>query len=260
MITRACVIGYCWRRRRALCSLSIEKFPFALEGGTITYISQKKELKMTKNKICYELKIQVLEDAKELVAQILTELEIGDFVYGEIDCDIEAEYDPAKVSQDLYAQLNQNPPIIIYNEDNAYLESVQKALETLFPKVNISVNNNTFTLQEIADQNWRESWKQSFKPVLVKDVFAIIPPWENPLEFSQKFKIIINPGMAFGTGQHETTRLCLEMMINYPVAERFFDVGTGSGILAIAAKLTGAKFVFGNDIDPECMAVALENA
>ncbi len=66
--------------------------------------------------------------------------------------------------------------------------------------------------------------------------------------------------MAFGTGQHETTRLCLEMMTKYPTPTRFFDVGTGSGILAIAAKLLGANFVCANDIDAECMAVAADNA
>lgn len=215
---------------------------------------------MTKNKICYELKIHVLEEQKALVAQILTELEIGDFVYGEIDCDIEAEYDPNTANQDLYEKVKQNPPVIVYSEDKEYLESIKQALTMLFPKVNIPIVNDTFLLQEIADQNWRESWKQSFKPVLVKETFAILPPWEDSTQFTQKFKITINPGMAFGTGQHETTRLCLETMLNYKVPQRFLDVGTGSGILAIAAKLLGAQFVFGNDIDPECMAIAYENA
>jgi ribosomal protein L11 methyltransferase len=214
---------------------------------------------MQKNVICYELKIYVAQDQSELVAQILTELEIGDFIYGEIDCDIEAEYDPSKVTVDLYEKLNENPPIVLYNEDKEFLQSVQSALLSLFPKVNIPILPNTFLIQEIQDQNWRESWKKSFKPVLVKDFFAIIPPWEKPENFSQKHKIIINPGMAFGTGQHETTRLCLELMLKVPVAKRVFDVGTGSGILAIAAKKLGSQFVLGNDIDPECMAVANEN-
>ncbi len=214
----------------------------------------------TQQQICYELKIQISEEHKNIVSQILEELEVGDFVYGQIDCDLEAEYDPSKVSQDLYEKMDKNPPLVIYNEDKEYLASIQNALESLFPKVNILLQQNTFVLQEIVDQNWRESWKLSFKPVLVKDMFAILPPWESPESFSQKFKIIINPGMAFGTGQHETTRLCLEMMLHYPTPQRFFDVGTGSGILAIAAHLSGAQYVLGNDIDPECMLVANENS
>jgi ribosomal protein L11 methyltransferase len=211
-------------------------------------------------KICYELRIQVLEEQKDAVSQLLSELEVGDFVYGQIDCDLEAEYDPNEVFKDLYEKFNQNPPLIVYHEDKEYLASVQKALETLLPKINIPLKSNMFFLEEIADQNWRESWKQSFKPIFVNDIFAILPPWEDLTQFSQKFKIVIDPGMAFGTGQHETTRLCLEMMSNYSVPQRFLDVGTGSGILAIAAKQLGTQFVLGNDIDPECMAVARENA
>lgn len=200
------------------------------------------------------------EELKDIVAQILTELEVDSFVMGQLDCDIEAEYDPSKVSQDLYEKHNKNPPIIIYSEDKDYLTSVQQALESLFPKVNIPIESKTFFIEEIPDQNWRESWKQSFKPVLVQNLFAILPPWENINNFSQKHKIIINPGMAFGTGQHETTRLCLEIMSTYPVSARFLDVGTGSGILALAAKMLGAQFVLGNDIDPDCMPIAQENA
>jgi ribosomal protein L11 methyltransferase len=214
---------------------------------------------MPKNKICYELCIETAKEQKELVAHLLTQLEIGDFIYGSIDCDLEAEYDPSTATKDLYEMLNVNTPILIYNEDLIFLKSIQSALEMLFPKVGLPVTPSPFKIQEIADQNWRESWKKSFRPVLVQDQFAIIPPWEKPENFSQKHKIIIDPGMAFGTGQHETTRICLEMMLTYPAPKRFFDVGTGSGILAIAAKMFGAEFVFGNDIDPECMAVANEN-
>ncbi len=213
-----------------------------------------------KNKICFELKISLSEENKEKAAHILDALDVGDYVYGEIDCDLEAEYDPSQANTDLYEKLHANSPLTLYSEDKEYLFSIQQALQLLFPKAGISIEPHTFVLQEIADQNWRESWKQSFKPVLVKEAFAILPPWENSENFSQKFKIVIDPGMAFGTGQHETTRLCLEMMLDYPPPARFLDVGTGSGILCIAAQLWGAQFILGNDIDPECMAVAKENA
>jgi ribosomal protein L11 methyltransferase len=214
----------------------------------------------TKNKLCYELKINLTEDHKEIVASVLTELEVGDFVYGEIDCDLEAEYNPALAGQDLYEKQNPTTPLILYNEDKEYLASIEEALKSLFPKLNIPLEKETFLLQEIKNQNWRESWKESFKPVLIQNVFALLPPWENENHFSQKYKIIIDPGMAFGTGQHETTRLCLELMAQKNTPKRFFDVGTGSGILCLAAKMMGAHFVLGNDIDPQCKHVAEENA
>ena len=74
----------------------------------------------TKNKLCYELKINLSEDHKEIVASVLTELDVGDFVYGEIDCDLEAEYNPALAGQDLYEKQNPSTPLIIYNEDKEY--------------------------------------------------------------------------------------------------------------------------------------------
>jgi ribosomal protein L11 methyltransferase len=210
--------------------------------------------------LCYELQIHVTEEQKDLVAALLADLEVDNFVYGDVDCDIEAEYDPSSAHQDLYQKLNANTPMVVYSEDKRFLTSLFNSLVTLFPKMEIPVLEKTFILQEIKNQNWRESWKESFQPVFVENTFVLLPPWEDPSQFSQKHKIVIDPGMAFGTGQHETTRLCLDRMAHFSVPKRFFDVGTGSGILAIGAKMLGAEFVLGNDIDPECEQIANENA
>ncbi len=216
---------------------------------------------MVENEITYyELGIFITEDKKDLLAAILGELGIHDFVLGSIECDVEAEYNPLDPKHDYYSELVQETPVIIYSEDKEYLESVQKSLEHVFAAIAFPFNENTFFIKPIADQDWKESWKASFKPILIGEKIAILPPWENIENFNQVHKIVINPGMAFGTGQHETTRLCLEVMLKYEIPERVLDVGTGSGILAITATKLGAKYVIANDLDPDCMKIATENA
>lgn len=211
-------------------------------------------------KTYYELGIIITEDKKDLLAAILGELGIHDFVLGSIECDVEAEYNPLDPKHDYYTELVQETPVIIYSDDKEYLESVQKTLEYVFKTMAFPFTEETFFLRPIADQDWKESWKASFRPIFIEDKIAILPPWENQENFRQAHKIVINPGMAFGTGQHETTRLCLEAMLQYKMPERLLDVGTGSGILAIAATKLGAKYVLANDLDSDCMRIATENA
>jgi ribosomal protein L11 methyltransferase len=130
----------------------------------------------------------------------------------------------------------------------------------LFPKVALPVDEKTFMIQKIADQNWRDSWKASFQPIFVRNALVVLPPWEEPEKYPYPHKVFIDPGMAFGTGQHETTRLCLQYLVDYPMPHKVLDVGTGSGILAIVAALRGAQHVFALDLDETCIPVAKENA
>ncbi len=210
--------------------------------------------------ICYELLIDVSETEKSTIGELLQALGVENFIFGQFDCDIDAEFDPNQSLDELYENNKVHSPLAIYSEDKEYLESIVRALESLLPKVNILQKIETFTIRQFSDQNWRESWRKSFQPVLVGDVFAILPPWETKENFPQKFKIVIDPGMAFGTGQHETTRLCLESMLEFNGVSRFLDVGSGSGILSFGAKYLGASFVVGNDIDSESIRISEENA
>lgn len=108
----------------------------------------------------------------------------------------------------------------------------------------------TFSYTLLPDQDWNETWKKSFVPLDVGKRFTILPPWER--QNQGRINLIIDPGMAFGTGHHETTRSCLVLLEQYDgrtVKERFLDVGTGSGILAIAAAKIGYKHVTGVDTD-----------
>ena len=116
--------------------------------------------------------------------------------------------------------------------------------------------------RQIADQNWMEAWKQHYKPILIGERLLILPAWMDSPE-PERIAIKIEPGMAFGTGTHPTTQLCLELMELAFAERRTFtvvDVGCGSGILSIAALKLGATRVLGVDIDAESVKNSRENA
>lgn len=117
-----------------------------------------------------------------------------------------------------------------------------------------------FTLEEVAEQNWVQLTQSQFEPIRVSDRLWIVPSWhEAPTP--DAINLILDPGMAFGTGSHPTTRLCLEWLERYVTADcSLLDYGCGSGILAIAAARLGAGQVSGVDIDPQAVEAAKANA
>jgi len=118
------------------------------------------------------------------------------------------------------------------------------------------------SFREVAEDDWAEGWKQHFKPFRVGRLL-VRPTWEDAAPDAGETLLQIDPGMAFGTGSHATTRLCLEALTNAfggTPPRQVLDVGTGSGILAIAAALLGAGRVVGCDIDEDSCRVAGENA
>jgi len=121
---------------------------------------------------------------------------------------------------------------------------------------------------EVADEDWSETWKIHFKPMRVGGRFLITPTWEEVSPGPRDLVIRIDPGRAFGTGHHETTRLCLEWLERWSeqqgagpkvLARSLLDVGTGSGILSIGAALLGFDNIIGVDNDPEAVEVAGPN-
>ncbi|HKB69163.1 MAG TPA: 50S ribosomal protein L11 methyltransferase [Pyrinomonadaceae bacterium] len=117
------------------------------------------------------------------------------------------------------------------------------------------------TVRDVADQDWLGEWKKSWQPVEVGKRFIIAPPWAEISDDHNRIVIRIEPGMAFGTGTHETTRLCLVAIEKYFAGGSFLDVGTGTGILAIAAaKMFPNAHVEAYDIDADAIAIASENA
>lgn len=210
--------------------------------------------------LCYELRIDVDNERKPALVDLLIALGETTFVEGAVDCDTEVDYDPAGQPSDQYEAFAAGSPVVFYDENLARLEALRASIQARMGDFDLSFGESAFHIGLLADQNWRESWKASFRPIDIRGVFAILPPWENRAAFPQPHKIVIDPGMAFGTGQHDTTRVCLDMMLDLPSPTRVLDVGTGSGILAIAAALLGARDVVGNDIDAESVRTAIVNA
>ena len=117
----------------------------------------------------------------------------------------------------------------------------------------------TLNTEGVEQEDWQNAWKQYYHAMDIGQRLAIVPGWE---EYdTDRTVITMDPGMAFGTGTHETTSLCLETLDELVQGgERMLDIGTGSGILAIAALKLGAKEAEGVDIDPMCVRTAGENA
>ena len=113
---------------------------------------------------------------------------------------------------------------------------------------------------KMADSDWENNWKQFYKPMEIGERLLVIPEWEQAKP-TERVKLILNPGLTFGTGSHATTRLCLQALEKHiRGGEKVLDLGCGSGILSIAALLLGAEDAFACDIDDKCVGVAYENA
>lgn len=116
------------------------------------------------------------------------------------------------------------------------------------------------TLNGLDEEDWANEWKKYYHPIHIGKNIVVRPPWEKYESKPEETVIIMDPGMAFGTGTHETTRLRLTALEKYiNKGEKVLDVGTGSGILAIAASLMGAESVYSYDIDPVAVRVAKDN-
>jgi ribosomal protein L11 methyltransferase len=130
-------------------------------------------------------------------------------------------------------------------------------LEERFSALKLSA---ALSFEGMCEDDWAESWKQYYKPIPLGKV-TIVPAWEKYDAKPGEVIIKMDPGMAFGTGTHETTRLVMKIMQDEIVGgEKFLDVGTGSGILSICASKLGAKTCNAYDIDPVAVKVAEENA
>ncbi len=116
------------------------------------------------------------------------------------------------------------------------------------------------SLREIIEENWNEKWERTIQPVEIGERMVVVPTWSQYKNIHDRIILHIDPKMSFGTGHHETTRLTLKLLERYITrGHHMLDVGTGSGILAIAAVKLGASRATGVDIDPWSIANAKEN-
>ncbi len=224
-----------------------------------------------------ETKIYTSKSGIEHVLNTLSEIGIDDAVI-EDPTDVEElmekkhSYDWDYVDPSVMEQSKEEPTIIIYMDDSEEgkekLNLVKDAIQRL--KEGMSKGQfgaeNSFGRMEVEDkvvrdEDWKDNWKEFFKPSKITDRIVVKPTWETYEKQSEDELIIeIDPGMAFGTGTHETTTLCIKLLEKYAEKDdAILDVGCGSGILSIAAALLGMKNIFGVDIDPVAVDVSKEN-
>lgn len=137
--------------------------------------------------------------------------------------------------------------------------NTKDALKLLSEQADAGLGSLNMSVQNVKDEDWAENWKKYYKPMRVGKNLVIRPVWEEYQEEGSDLVITMDPGMAFGTGTHETTRLCMEMIESHFKGGEALDIGTGSGILAIALSLLGAEKVTAVDIDPVAVKAAGEN-
>lgn len=165
-------------------------------------------------------------------------------------------------------KMSEDPKITLYSEEYSDVEKTMRALHELSIEVRDGIYGEGVDFGQLRpiinirdDSEWKDKWKDYFKTFRVSKHIIVKPTWEKNLEVKPDDIVIeIDPGMAFGTGTHETTSMCIELLDKYMEKEDFvLDAGCGSGILSIAAAKLGAKKVLGIDIDETAVEVADEN-
>jgi len=213
-----------------------------------------------------EVTVATASESVEAVANILMEqgasgvaiedvLDVENFksdAYGEI------------LDKETYTTLSEGAQVTAYFPETIFLPEVlpiiKGAIDRL-PEYGLAVGKNEISTNEVVEEAWATAWKKYYHPVRISRYLTIVPSWEKYQAKQADEKIItLDPGMAFGTGTHPTTRLTLQALEVYVRGgETVLDVGTGSGVLSIASKHLGAQTVYAYDLDEVAVRSAEEN-
>lgn len=148
-----------------------------------------------------------------------------------------------------------------YFDGGTDVAKITDAIEAEFARVGRSSDLSSVSFSSVPDQDWMQKWKEGFEPIEIGSRLIVAPSWKLPSAGGGRIVVQIDPGMAFGTGTHETTRMCLEAIETHWHGGSLLDVGTGTGILAIAAALLEpSSRITAIDVDPQAVEVARENA
>lgn len=212
-----------------------------------------------------KISFETTTEAVDLVSAMLDELGIEGI---EIEDNIQlSEEDKKKMFIDFLPELPEDEgkaTVSFYLEEGEDVNEKLSAVKDGLFEIDefIYTGEKEFILSETEDTDWINNWKAFFKPFRVDDDIIIKPTWETLKEVKEGDMVIeIDPGTAFGTGSHETTKLCILNLKKYQNAgDKVLDLGCGSGILSIAAKKLGAAYVAGTDIDVNAVKASGENA
>ena len=213
-----------------------------------------------------EISIHTTNEAIEPISNILHEAGASGVV-------IEDPFDLTKEREDQFGEIYQLNPddypeegVIVkaYLPVNSFLgetvEAIKESINNLILH-DIDLGLNKVTISEVNEEEWATAWKKYYNPVKISERFTIVPTWEiyEPVS-SDELIIELDPGMAFGTGTHPTTVMCIQALEKtVRPLDRIIDVGTGSGVLSIAAAMLGAKDVRAYDLDEVAVTSAKLN-
>lgn len=213
-----------------------------------------------------EVKVATASEAVEAVANILMEsgasgvmiedvLDVENFksdAYGEL------------LDKENYQTIEEGAEVTAYYPETTFLPEILPVIKeriNRLPEFGLAIGANQVTIAQVSEENWATAWKKYYHPVNISHFLTIVPSWQEYTPKHAEEKIItLDPGMAFGTGTHPTTRLTLQALeVVLQGGETVLDVGTGSGVLSIASKYLGAKHVYAYDLDEVAVRAAKEN-
>ena len=204
--------------------------------------------------------LRVSCDIKDLdtVSAVMSMIENGLMIedYSDVTDGLNAIYGEL-LDEEIIKKDKTRAAVSVYLSEDKNVPEILSSLKDKFDGLKIKAELETIGLKE---DDWAECWKKYYKPLHIGKNIVIVPAWEDYEAKETDVIVKIDPGMAFGTGTHETTALCAELIEKYmPKGKRVLDVGTGSGILAVLASKLGAGEIEALDIDPNAVKAAKEN-
>lgn len=213
-----------------------------------------------------EVQVKTTTEAEEAVANILYEAGVGGLAIedpNDVLAFTQNEDSWDYIDPSLLNHVFEGIIIKAYFPESADLldkiELIKQNIEKI-PQYNLDKGLGEVTVSEVDEKDWAETWKKYYKPKKVGEKIVIVPTWEEYERKGEDIIVELDPGMAFGTGTHETTTMCIRQLEKYIKPEHtVFDIGCGSGILSIVSAKLGAKKVIAVDIDEVPIRVSKEN-
>lgn len=213
---------------------------------------------MDENKNWIQIRVKCASSDLETVTSVMSMVDNGLMIedYSDVDRELDGVY--GDLIDETIINADRNTAYV-----SIFVPEIKSPAETeLFIRQKFADLRLDVTVEHIgvSEEDWADSWKKYYKPIKTGDRLVIVPVWETYEPAEGEITVLMDPGMAFGTGTHETTRLCAAMLEKYTKPGcKVLDVGCGSGILAICASKLGAADCFACDIDPQAVKVAREN-